>query len=238
MSEALGTGNSADNRGVTLRLGKLTLTGKSAALALSVILIAIAALIVYTRPSLSNWPLWVYGAGWLAFVIYWGSAAKNAAPSKKSESRESRRVHECLMNVAFLLLFIPIPGLRERYLPAAPLLVPIGLAAQASFFALAVWARRHLGRNWSGQIEIKLDHQLVCSGPYRMLRHPIYSAMIGMFAGTVLVSGKVHALVSVALITFAFCRKIRLEERNLREAFGPAYNEYRRRTWALFPGLF
>lgn len=142
------------------------------------------------------------------------------------------------MNGGLLLLFIPVPGLRQSFLPASAAWVPIGLAAQASFFALAVWARRHLGRNWSGRIEIKMDHELVRSGPYRLQRHSIYTAVVGMYTGTALVSGQLHALVGVAMVVFAYGRKIRMEEAKLREAFGAAYENYRRATWALVPGLF
>ncbi|HLW44369.1 MAG TPA: isoprenylcysteine carboxylmethyltransferase family protein [Candidatus Acidoferrales bacterium] len=135
-------------------------------------------------------------------------------------------------------MFIPLPGLARRYLPAEPFLVPIGLAVQAAFFLLAIWARRRLGRNWSGAVTITEEHQLVRSGPYRLIRHPIYTAMFGMFIGTMLVSGEIHALLAVALLIFAYWRKIPLEEQMLREHFGDAFESYRRKTWALLPGLF
>lgn len=63
--------------------------------------------------------------------------------------------------------------------------VAVGAILQAAFILLAVWARRHLGRNWSGEVRIGVDHQLLRTGPYRLLRHPIYTAMLGMFLGTV-----------------------------------------------------
>lgn len=142
------------------------------------------------------------------------------------------------MNGGLLLLFIPVPGLRHSFLPASPAWVVIGLATQASFFVLAVWARRHLGRNWSARIEIKTNHELVRSGPYRLLRHPIYTAVVGMCAGTALISGQWHALLGVAMTLIAYWRKIRMEEARLREAFGAEYDHYRRDTWGLIPGLF
>jgi protein-S-isoprenylcysteine O-methyltransferase Ste14 len=141
------------------------------------------------------------------------------------------------MNLSLLLLFVPVPGLRSRFLPAAPLWTPLGLAVQCAFFALAVWARRHLGRNWSGAISIKVDHQLITSGPYRLVRHPIYTAMLGMFAGTAIVSGQWHALLAAALMTVAYWRKIRLEEQPLHDTFGDAWVAYRARTRALIPWL-
>ena len=116
-------------------------------------------------------------------------------------------------------------------------IVTIGLCLQAGFVFFAVWARRHLGRNWSGAVTVTVDHQLVRTGPYRIVRHPIYSAMLGMFLGTAIVSGEIHALVGLALIAGAYIRKVRLEEKTLREAFGDSYDDYRRKTWAIIPGL-
>ena len=183
-------------------------------------------------------PLLLSLAGWLAFVIYWSAAAKNSSPEVISESRKSRQVHELLVNFALLLLFVSIPGLNQRVLPNASFMTWTGLSIQTVFGSLAVWARRHLGAHWSGEITVKLDHRLVQSGPYQVVRHPIYSAILGMFVGTALVSGQFHAMLGVVIVALAYWRKIRLEEANLSNAFGPTYDAYRRDTWALFPGLF
>jgi protein-S-isoprenylcysteine O-methyltransferase Ste14 len=141
------------------------------------------------------------------------------------------------MNGALLLLFLPAPGLWTRFLPDASFLVPLGLTIQTAFALLAVWARLHLGRNWSGAITVVQDHQLVRTGPYRRIRHPIYTAMLGMFVGTAIVSGEMHALLGVVVIAFAYWRKIRLEETSLRQVFGTAYDVYVRESWALVPWM-
>lgn len=219
----------------TIQIGRFKLTGASALIALVIIVALIVALIVHMRPSAG---MLLSGGLWIVFLIYWSVAAKNAGATKNSESVKSRQKHQLMLNVALLLLFIPVPGLTRRYLPAEPVLVPIGLTVQAAFFLLAIWARRHLGRNWSGAVTITEEHQLVRSGPYRLIRHPIYTAMFGMFIGTALVSGEIHALLAVALLIFAYWRKIPLEEQTLREHFGDAFESYRRKTWALLPGLF
>jgi protein-S-isoprenylcysteine O-methyltransferase Ste14 len=124
-----------------------------------------------------------------------------------------------------------------RFLPAAAWLAPAGLSLQILSGCLAIWARRHLGRNWSGEVRVAIEHQLIRSGPYRLVRHPIYTAMLGMSAGTALVCGELHALLGVILLALAYVRKIRLEEGTLRDAFGGEYDDYRRRTWAIVPGL-
>jgi len=229
---------SPDTRGVAIQFGKHKLTGRSASAVLTAILLAILGWLIYKRPWEHNWPMWLSGAGWIAFIVYWNAAARNSAPAKKSESRESRMVHQTLLNVALLCLFAPIPGLRLRFLPHSSAAIAIGFGVQLGFFLLALWARRHLGRHWSGEIAIKVEHELIRSGPYRVLRHPIYTAMLGMCAGTAIVSGELHALFGLGTIVFAYWRKIRLEETNLREAFGTEYEAYRRATWALVPGVF
>jgi hypothetical protein len=121
---------------------------------------------------------------------------------------------------------------------AAPGIMTAGLAVEAVGLFLAIRARRHLGRNWSGEITIKEDHQLIRTGPYGVLRHPIYAGLLAMYAGTALVTGERLALIGLAMAAFAYWRKIQLEEANLNVAFGADYQAYRRETWALVPGLF
>lgn len=221
-------------KGVVVKLPGVTLTGRSALVVLFIVLILIAGLVIYMRPTLR---MLLSAALWILFIVYWNIAAKGAAPTKSSESQTSRQLHQNLMSAALLLLFIPVPGLRTRYLPLTLLIITVGLTIQLSSALLAVWARRHLGRNWSGAVTVAVDHQLVRSGPYRLVRHPIYSAMLGMCLGTAIVSGEIHALLGLAVIAVAYVRKVKLEEKTLRENFGSAYDDYRRDTWAIIPGL-
>jgi len=220
---------------ITLQLGPRAITGPWAIIALLVIIAGIAALLMYARPSPG---MLCSGTLWLLFIVYWSAAAKNASPAKRSESLESRRLNQRLLNASLLLLFLPIPFLTGRYLPSGPWFVPAGLVVQVAFAFLAVWSRQHLGRNWSGAVTLAVDHQLVRSGPYRLLRHPIYTAMLGMSLGTAIVSGAFHALIGFALMAIAYGRKIRLEEQFLSENFGPEYGDYRRESWALIPWVF
>jgi protein-S-isoprenylcysteine O-methyltransferase Ste14 len=222
---------------LVVKLPGIRLVGGAAVVALLVIIALASALIIYLKPTFSWSPLWVSLALWILFIIYWSAAAKNSAPAKSAESLASRQLHQLLMNVALLLLFIPVSGLRWRFLSLLTSIVIIGLALHLGSFLLAVWARRYLGRNWSGAITLKVDHRLIRKGPYRFVRHPIYSAMLGMFAGTSLVSGELHALLGVIVIALAYWRKIRLEEERLRESFGADYDAYRSKSWALIPGL-
>ena len=176
-------------------------------------------------------------AVWGLFGVYWEIAAKNAAVAKSSESPRSRALHVVLVNVALILEIVPIRGLG-RFLPASSAIMAAGIEVEAIGLFLAIWARRHLGRNWSGEISIKEAHQLIRSGPYRRLRHPIYTGLLSMYLGMALVTGEWLAAIGLALAVFSYWRKIRLEEVNLEVAFGDNYDDYRRTSWALVPGLF
>lgn len=175
---------------------------------------------------------------WVLFSVYWSIAAKDSAPTKSSESKWSRQLHLILVNVALLILIFPVPGLTLRFLPANQFFVVAGLTIQGGFILLAVWARRNLGSNWSGEVRIATEHQLVRSGPYRFIRHPIYTAVLGMYCGAILVSGEIHGPVALLLVTMAYWRKIRLEEQALGKTFGAEFDAYRRNTWAFVPPLY
>jgi protein-S-isoprenylcysteine O-methyltransferase Ste14 len=224
----------AAQRVLTLKLGGLKLTGVGAGVGLMVLLGLLTTLLIWIKPTLR---MSLSAALWIGFVSYWNVAARNTAATVKSESRASRVLHQRLLLLSILLLFIPIPGLRQRLWNSTRFLVAIGLAIQLLSIALAVWARRHLGRNWSGAITVAAGHQLVRTGPYRRIRHPIYTAILGLFVGTMLVSGELHALLGLIVVSAAYWRKIRLEERNLVDLFGSDYDAYRRESWMLIPGL-
>lgn len=176
---------------------------------------------------------------WVAFSLYWGIAGRNSAPTKSSESKRSTVFHQIVLNVAMILLFLPVPGLKGWFLQQRlHFLVAVGVIVQTGSLLLAVWARRHLGRNWSAEVRIGEGHELVRSGPYRVLRHPIYTAMLGMFLGTAIASSQYHALLGLAILVVAYLRKTRLEENILRRTFGGEWDAYRRTTWALVPLVF
>ena len=176
---------------------------------------------------------------WMIFGVYWGIAGLDSAPTKNSESWVSTYFHQFLLCAAFLLLILPVSGLNGWFLPQRlHFVVAVGATVQTGFILMAVWARRHLGRNWSAEVRIAVDHELVRTGPYRFLRHPIYTAMLGMFLGTAIASSQYHALIGLALLVVAYLRKTRLEDQILAQTFGADYNAYRRHTWALVPLLF
>jgi protein-S-isoprenylcysteine O-methyltransferase Ste14 len=222
---------------VEVQLGKHRISRPVAQLLLVGVIASVVTIAIYAGASRHDWPIYLSLTMWFAFVMYWGAAARSRGAAQSSESRESRRVHELLMNGALLLLFIPVPGLREHLIERTSAAIAIGLAVQFSSGMFGIWARRHLGRNWAAAITIVEGHQLVRSGPYRTFRHPIYTAMLGMFLGSAIVSGELHALIGTLMICYAYWRKIRMEEGALLTQFGAEYGEYRKKSWAVLPFL-
>jgi protein-S-isoprenylcysteine O-methyltransferase Ste14 len=220
-----------------IQIGKFRLAGWRASVVLFCFGILLASWFVY-HPLRINPPVLLSILGFLAFNAYWGAAAKNSSPTQQSETPQSRRVHQYLLSAALILVFIPIPGLQLRFLPDTNTVIATGLTIEAICGALGVWARRHLGAQWSGEITIKVDHQLIRSGPYRILRHPIYTAWLGMYIGPAIVSGEWHSLLGAAMAIVAYARKIRIEEATLQQNFGDEYAAYKRRTWALIPFVY
>ena len=118
----------------------------------------------------------------------------------------------------------------------SPVLAAIGAAVFASGIALAIWARVHLGRNWGMPMTQKAEPELVTSGPYRFVRHPIYSGLLTAMLGTVLVNNLLGLIVVAVLVGyFSYCGTV--EERNLVSTFPAAYPQYRGRTKMLIPFL-
>jgi protein-S-isoprenylcysteine O-methyltransferase Ste14 len=173
---------------------------------------------------------------WLVLSLYWEHAAKTAAPAKSSESGASRSIHVVLTNAAILLQIVQIPAI-PRFLPLSIPVLAAGLAISLLGLALAIHARRILGKHWSGRITIKVGHQIIRTGPYKLIRHPIYTGILAMYTGTAIVSGSSLALLGLATAGIAYARKIRLEEINLRIAFGQDYEAYRQESRALIPWL-
>jgi len=178
---------------------------------------------------------------WLVWDLYWSISARKVKAAATKEPAASRAFHLALLASAFFLLLLPFSPqnpLSTRFLPPLGPMAFLGLGLQVLSLGLALWARRALGRNWSGRVTIKEDHELVTHGPYRWLRHPIYTGAIAAAVGSTLALGRVSGLLAIPLFMLLFTRKIRIEEQFLSQHFGERYTEYRRHTYALVPPIW
>ena len=181
---------------------------------------------------------YLFAVMWLGWAFYWWVSARNVKANARRETLASRLSHIVPLLIAGMLIWarrVPVPILEERFLPAADWQFWVGAALTAAGLLFAVWARVHLGRNWSGTVTIKEGHELITSGPYALVRHPIYTGLLLAFIGSALARGELRGILAVALVFWSFWRKLRIEERWMREQFGEAYEAYSRRVSALVP---
>ena len=175
---------------------------------------------------------------WLAWLAYWLIAARNVKATRRRESLTTFLLNRASVAVGALLLVVrhpPFHWLTQRFVPPTMWAYFLGLLMVAAGLAFAVWARAYLGRNWSGTVTIKQDHELVRTGPYRLVRHPIYSGLLWALLGTAIAIGEWRGLLAFAAIAVGFLIKIRTEERFMSEIFGDEYARYRAEVPALIP---
>lgn len=185
-------------------------------------------------------PHTVFAVLWSAWFVSWIAAALFSARAQKREPSSRAVVHRAAI-VAGALLLTPSAA---RRLAAAPLW-DVGRDGAYALAALTLagllftwWARIHLGRLWSGSISRKQHHRVVDSGPYALVRHPIYTGLIFALFASAAAQATATALAGAALVACGLFVKARAEERFLAAELGAdAYGAYRRRVPMLLPGL-
>jgi len=177
---------------------------------------------------------------WLAWATVWLVAAARAKATRRREPLRSQVLHRLplLLGTALMLWrrLLP-PQLMERFLPATPMVGALGVITVAAGLGFAVWARWYLGANWSGMVTVKVRHELIRTGPYRYVRHPIYTGLLLAIAGTAVTLGEWRDAIAFGLALLAFIVKSRIEEHWMGETFAE-YASYRRRTAALLPFVY
>jgi protein-S-isoprenylcysteine O-methyltransferase Ste14 len=184
------------------------------------------------RPSI------VFGIIWIGWVVSWIAAAFWADRAEKRAAGWETWVYRAATLVgALLLLHATRRMLGETRLWHVGYAGAYALAAVTlAGLAFAWWARIHLGRLWSGAITRKAGHRIIETGPYAVVRHPIYTGLIVGLLATAAVQATVSALLGAALISAGFWLKARTEERFLMTELGPdAYAAYQRRVPMLVP---
>lgn len=178
---------------------------------------------------------------WIVWMIYWAISAQNVRQTRVRESFHWRALTLIPLVFAGILIFSPYSRygfLGQRFVPDRKWVEVAGLVLILAGFAVSIWARQHLGHFWSTRVALKVDHQLIQSGPYARVRHPIYSGLLLAMLGTAAFVGEWRALLGVALFFTAHWQKARREEALLTREFGAVYDQYCGRTGALIPRLF
>jgi len=182
----------------------------------------------------------ICGYLWSAFCVIWVLWAIGAKRTQVRESIQSRLGCLVFTFSAFYAMFsrdVALGWMQLRILPHEIWIANLGIAITAIGLLFAIWARAYLGANWSGTVTVKVGHQLIRSGPYRWVRHPIYTGMILAMIGTATNRGQLRGFIAVILLWIGFTMKSRIEERFMTATFGPEYDEYRRTTGGIVPRL-
>lgn len=180
---------------------------------------------------------------WAVWYAYWIVSARNrirgtGESEAKRESLIGRLGYMAFMIAGFALLIWHV----RRFGLGRPMFgwqgwSWLGLVAETAGLALAVWARQTLGKNWTGRITTGGTQELIIRGPYRVVRHPIYSGGLLAVLGTAIVIGEPRALLGFLLFLAGLLIKLRREEAALRKHFGSAYEDYARQVAGLVPGV-
>src|SRR6267143_752799 len=188
--------------------------------------------------------LWFYKSFfpvvWIFFFLSWQLKAANTKTPKRLAPAASRILRVFIFLIAIVLLSttrIPLPRLYLQPWPDGLWPFWLGAAVTIAGLLFAVWAREHLGRNWSRSVTIKQGHELITTGPYAVVRHPIYTGILTGFLGMAIAISQVRGFIVFVLFFLAFWIKLRMEEQWMRSQFGEAYTSYAHQTAALVPYL-
>jgi protein-S-isoprenylcysteine O-methyltransferase Ste14 len=173
---------------------------------------------------------------WIIFFAYWLTAAFVAKATAERQSWRGILANRTPIWIGCFFFFWPrFPRpLSIQLISDSRLAGQLGAVICVLGLIGAVWSRKTLGRNWSSNVTFKLGHELVQQGPYRWVRHPIYSGLLLMFLGTGLLRDRLSFVVGFMFFFSGLWIKLRQEERLLMKHF-PEYASYESRVKALVP---
>ena len=181
------------------------------------------------------------GLLWLLLCAVWLGSAPFVRRTLQRQSAELRIQQIVIFGIGLYLLF-GSPAYPEWFnQPLIAVTVPTaltGLALVSLGVGFSCWARLTLGENWSASPTIKQDHALVMRGPYRIVRHPIYTGILTMFLGTAIQFGLLRSFLGVVLCAISFRIKLAVEEQLMLQQFGHQYVEYSAQVRRIVPFLY
>jgi protein-S-isoprenylcysteine O-methyltransferase Ste14 len=178
---------------------------------------------------------------WAIFVIVWIIGAFTSKRSVRRQSWASRFGMVAIAILEYLLLFWGASYFGfayRRFLPDSAIYLWIGLFMTIAGVMLAIWARVTLGRNWSGIVTVKQNHELIRTGPYALVRHPIYTGITFAVFGTAIFDGEIRSIILIVAMLSILTHKMKIEEQFMIEHFGSEYASYQQETKALVPFLW
>jgi len=173
-------------------------------------------------------------------LAFWVVAALFRRRTVHQQSQSSEFGQGAIAGAGFVILLnhhMPLGPLEARFLPNKPWIGWFGFAITVAGIIAMALSRIALRGNWSANVTIKQDHELVRSGPYAFVRHPLYSGVLLAMLGTAIGFGQIRGLAGFALTFAGWWLKLRTEEEFMLQQFGARYEQYRREVKALIPGL-
>jgi protein-S-isoprenylcysteine O-methyltransferase Ste14 len=194
-----------------------------------------------------RWLSLITFGSWWVFLIVWVLKGRGNKENVHKQSPAERNAYRIPMFIGIIVstgfprfLRPPLDFLNflgMPLLPPGPALFASSAAVSLLGLAIALWARSTLGRNWSYQVTLKDGHELVTSGPYAAIRHPIYTAVLLLFLGIMLLIPSICAIVGLAFMIWSCWIKLRQEEALMLRQFPDSYPAYMAHTKRLVPGL-
>ena len=180
----------------------------------------------------------VINACWLVFVVVWVAAAASTKRSVYRESKAQWLRYRIVLVIACLLLIngrrLPYP-LSAHIIPHTEATAWTGAVLCIVGLAFTIWARATLGRNWSAAVTLKESHELIDRGPYRLVRHPIYTGLMIMFFATVIALGHLAGIIGALLVFVSFWIKLGDEEKLMLKQFPEQYAAYQQHVKRIIP---
>jgi protein-S-isoprenylcysteine O-methyltransferase Ste14 len=186
-------------------------------------------------------------ACWVVFWLYWLISAQSVKSIQETKGPLAGNWQRIVLLIGFLFMInfrflrrfgVPVDALATPLIPPSLLVDVATVILMIAGLATAILARKTLAGNWSGAVALKKSHELITTGPYHYVRHPIYTGILLMAFAATLSLGTLSACIGFLIILFAIWLKLKEEEALLAEHFPEEYPSYKNRTKVLIPFLW